>query len=173
MILGHLAFSYLLIKLVEGVGGSLLPVEMAAILIAGSVIDLDIIVAVFLKRGVSHHRFFTHTPLGVFLLWLLFLALSGGYFTWAVSLLVLIAVGSHLILDSIGSWFVGPIPNLEIYGQINWFYPAKRQRPLITISKNIRRISRNFLKADANSKNIELLLLAAAVIVLGWSFWFV
>lgn len=165
MTFGHLAFSYLLIKLMQGLGGVFSWMDIMAIMVAGSMLDLDIIGSLWLKRGVSHHRFFTHTPAGIFLLWLIFVFLIQGYFSWMVLLVALAAAWSHLVLDSLGGWIVGTLPGLENYGLINWAYPWRRRLASLTISRNLSRLNRSYLKADAINKDIELVLMLAALVV--------
>lgn len=120
---GHIATSYLLAEGARHLGFPLTSSEVLQMIIAGNVMDIDFLAGLVTgKTGEAHHQNITHTPLGAFLLWtILFLIFQPSLI---VSLLLLISLFLHLILDEIGYW----IYRLKLYNtptnpQINWLYP--------------------------------------------------
>jgi hypothetical protein len=127
MILGHLAFSYILTQAARLFGWELPGSEIALVMIAGSLIDLDLFVTFFIKKGMSHRNFITHTPLGAFLIWLIFMVLLGQYFSFKADILVLMALFGHLVMDDFGYWFCRwGLQQIENCSRISWLYPFKR-----------------------------------------------
>lgn len=131
---GHIAASYILIKSVELVGFRISLPETLVVLTASIVLDFDLLAAGRLKK--SHHDLFTHTPLGIFLIWLAFVLLFGADLSPAAKILVLAAFFGHLILDELGFWLckIG-LQGVSKKPQINWLYPLRkfkenRQDPL-------------------------------------------
>lgn len=122
---GHIAASYILVKSVEILGFKISLPEIMLILFASIVLDFDIIVAHGLKK--SHHDLFTHTPLGVFLIWLAFILLFGVNFSLATKILVLVIFFIHLLLDELGFWLCKlGFQKVSQEPQINWLYPIKK-----------------------------------------------
>ncbi|OGG08952.1 hypothetical protein A2154_00905 [Candidatus Gottesmanbacteria bacterium RBG_16_43_7] len=138
---GHIAVSYLLAESAKSLGIHLTNNEVIGIIIAGNITDIDFF-AGFLngKTGEAHHQNITHTPFGILLIWgvmnLVFHPIS------YVSLLLLLSLLIHLILDDVGYWaYRTGIYKLAVNPQVNWLYPFTQfhKQPLITSNKVVLR----------------------------------
>ncbi|MDP2927004.1 MAG: hypothetical protein Q8N65_02625 [bacterium] len=119
---GHIAASYILVKSVELAGFNISGAETLVVLAASIVLDFDLLSANFLKR--SHHDLISHTPLGAFILWLIFIFIVGGNLSPTGQILILLSLLLHLLLDEAGFWLY----RLKLQGisrepQITWLYP--------------------------------------------------
>lgn len=120
---GHIAASYLLAQSAKSFGLPLTGNEILGVIAAGNIIDLDFFAGFITgKTGEAHHQNITHTPLGVIFIWtginLLFSPTT--YF----SLLLLISMFLHLIMDEYGYWIYRlKLYKSVVYPQINWLYP--------------------------------------------------
>jgi hypothetical protein len=129
---GHIAASYILIKSVELTGFRISGAETLVVLAASIVLDFDLLPAQRLK--INHHDLISHTPLGAFIFWLIFIFIAGNYLSFEGQLLILISLLLHLVLDEAGFWLC----RLKLQGisrepQITWLYPwakfPRRQNP--------------------------------------------
>ncbi|MDD5146812.1 MAG: hypothetical protein PHN39_03710 [Candidatus Pacebacteria bacterium] len=166
MILGHLAFSYILTQVTRLFGWELSGSEIALVMIAGSLIDLDLFVTFFIKKGISHRNFITHTPLGVFLIWLIFMVSLGQYFSFEADILVLMALLGHLVMDDSGYWLCRlGLQHIDNCSRISWLYPFKRYNN-IGLMKRLGDVggffSDKYLKVAKASNILEVLLIIIA-----------
>lgn len=115
---GHLGAAYLLSQ----PDRKLTLKEILLILWAALLPDFDLLVSFLLN--VSHHDLITHTPLGIFLIWLFFIWFFRKDLSRRGKVLMIVALFSHLLLDEAGHWFYR-LGWQSIYqeAQINWFYP--------------------------------------------------
>lgn len=163
--LGHISASYLLTQFAISLGYPLTPWEVQGIVIAGVIPDLDLFLS-FLhpNAGDVHHRFPTHTPIGLFILWTAIVV-----FLWSHSstflLLLLISFFIHLCLDDLGFWLCRQgLQQISPYRQIQWLYPLER------FTLNHYRASRSKIFhtyfSDARvSVILELILICSAIFV--------
>lgn len=119
---GHIAASYILVKSVELAGFNISGAETLLVLAASIVLDFDLLPAQRLK--ISHHDLISHTPLGAFVLWLIFVFIVGDYLSPTGQILILLSLLLHLLLDEAGFWLC----RLKLRGisrepQITWLYP--------------------------------------------------
>ncbi|MDP3093367.1 MAG: hypothetical protein Q8N16_01225 [bacterium] len=122
---GHLAVSYILVKSAELAGFNVSFPETLVILAGSIILDFDIVFASFLKK--SHHDLATHTPLGVFGIWLSFVLPFGSYFSTAAKVLILLCLLLHLVLDETGFWLCRlRLQEISEEPQINWLYPLTK-----------------------------------------------
>lgn len=136
---GHIAISYLLTEAPKLFGLTLTNKDIVTIIIAGNIIDLDFILGLFNgKTGESHHKNLTHTPFGILLLYV-------GYFllfkpSFLLSILIIISMSIHLILDEIGFWAYSlGLIKTKINSQINWLYPFRPflKKKIMTNNKDV------------------------------------
>lgn len=123
---GHVAVSYLLVEPAKFINLPLTNTEVLEIIIVGSIVDLDLLLG-FLngKTGEAHHQNITHTPIGVFTIWLGINLLFHPSFQ--PSLLLLVAMMIHLVLDDMGYWaYKVRLYKSVVNPQINWLYPLTR-----------------------------------------------
>jgi hypothetical protein len=168
MILGHLGFSYLLAQLAGWWGVELSAREVILVVITGSIVDIDLFVTFFVKKGVSHHNFVTHTPLGAFLIWLALIVGWGAYFSLLVSILLLAALLGHLALDDLGYWLSHwGFQNVPEYPRTNWLYPFRKYNNIGILKRlsDIRTFKDKYLKAARASNICEIALVLGALIV--------
>ncbi|MBU4350740.1 hypothetical protein KKF47_03495 [Patescibacteria group bacterium] len=163
---GHIAASYILIKSVETLGFKISLPEIMLILVASVVLDFDLIVAHRLKK--SHHDLFTHTPWGVFLIWLGFILLFGANLSLATKILVLVVFFIHLFLDELGFWLCKlGFQEVSKESQINWLYPIKKFKDRQeSFPLNAKFLLHYYQKAKANVF-LEIVLSLIALLV----FW--
>ncbi len=163
---GHIAASYILVKSAGIFGFKISLPEIMLILFASVVLDFDIIVANRLKK--SHHDLFTHTPFGVFLIWLAFILLFGVNFSLTAKILVLAVFFIHLFLDELGFWFCKlGLQEVSKESQINWLYPIKEfPNRKDSIPINAKFLLHYYQKAKANVF-LEIVLSLIALLV----FW--
>lgn len=123
---GHIAASYLISQAAKSFGVQLTNNEILAIIIAGNIPDIDFLIGfVTGKTGEAHHQNITHTPVGIFLIWLTIIFVFKTSFI--LSLLLLIALLIHLMFDDIGFWIHQmKFMKTPVYPQINWFYPLTK-----------------------------------------------
>lgn len=161
---GHLAASYILVKSAEIFGFKVSLPETMLILAASVVFDFDLIVANRLKK--SHHELITHTPFGVFLIWLVFVLLFGNYLSIMTRVLILASLFLHLLLDEISMRFYKlGWQQQSMWVEINWLYPFKKfkdhQKPEIlkfsVISDYIRNAKVNVI--------MEILMVILAILI--------
>lgn len=120
---GHIAASYLLAYSAQSLGISLTNQEIIGIILAGNIVDLDLLTG-FLngKTGEAHHQNITHTPVGVLIIWVIINIVF--HPATGVSVLLLISMIIHLTLDETGYWaYRLKIIKNQINPQINWLYP--------------------------------------------------
>lgn len=122
---GHIGASFLLSQTPALFGYPLTPKEEVAIVISGSVIDLDLLLPFFSHIAQSHHNFPTHTPAFLGLVWLVFFLIYGKHhFSQLANYLVLTAMIGHLVLDEFTYWFYrAGWQSMHAISEINWFYP--------------------------------------------------
>lgn len=120
---GHIAASYLLAQTAKSFGLSLTENEILGVIVAGNIIDLDFFAGFITgKTGEAHHQNITHTPLGIISVWLVANLLF--HPSTGLSLLLLMAMFLHLIMDEIGYWaFKLKLYKAVVFPQINWLYP--------------------------------------------------
>lgn len=161
---GHIAASYLIASGAKSLGFSISSSEIWQIIFAGNIMDMDFVIGQFTgKTGEAHHHNITHTPLGAILilpiLWLLF------HPSISVTILCLIALLVHLILDDIGYW----VYRFHFYKtptnpQVNWLYPITpfHKNKLITGNKKVL----NFYLFNAwPVATLELILVLSTVLL--------
>lgn len=123
---GHVAVSYLVAESARHFGLPLTNTEVLGIVIAGNIVDLDFLLG-FLngKTGEAHHQNITHTPIGVFSIWLGIDLLFHPFLYLSLSLLVIMMI--HLVLDDIGYWaYKAKLYKSAVNPQINWLYPLTK-----------------------------------------------
>ena len=129
---GHIAASYILVKSVELAGFKISGTEILLVLAASFILDFDLLPAQRLR--INHHDLISHTPLGAFILWLIFIFIAGSYLSPTGQILILLSLLLHLLLDEAGFWLC----KLKLQGisrepQITWLYPwakfPRRKKP--------------------------------------------
>ena len=122
---GHIAASYILIKSAGILGFNLSFPETLAVLASSIILDFDIIFASFLKK--SHHDLASHTPFGVFVIWLVIILLFENHLSPAAKTLILVSLFLHLVLDELGFWLCKlKLQEISEEPQINWLYPLTK-----------------------------------------------
>lgn len=121
----HIAASYLISQIPLLFGKPLSTYEIIAVIVAGNIVDVDLLVGSFLnKRGDDHHRFFSHTPIFTLFLWVISFIFFRQSFQIIIWILIFIAGLVHLLLDDTGYWFASlGWQKISRYPQINWLYP--------------------------------------------------
>jgi hypothetical protein len=133
MYIGHLAFSYILSQLPRLWGRALEKRDVLLVVIAGIILDWDLIIAVLIGLGTAnHHVLPTHTPLFASLLFVLgFLVFRCRYSSLTLKLAGA-ALFFHLVLDDIGYWFYKlGLQQESSYPQIFWLYPFDQRRQAV------------------------------------------
>lgn len=156
--------SYLLAETPKLFGLTLTNKEILTVIIAGNIIDLDFLVGLFnSKTGEAHHQNLTHTPFGILLL----------YFGWyllfkpsfLLSILIIISMLFHLVLDEIGFWgYKLGLTKIKVNPQINWFYPFRRF-PKIEMMTNNKEVLWFYLFKAWPIALMELILIIIALII--------
>jgi hypothetical protein len=124
---GHLSISYILARIALSVGFPLEGQEILLLLIAGILPDADFLLS-FLhsNAGDVHHRFPTHTPFGLFCIWVL-LSVLLPHHSYHFYVILLITFFVHLVLDDVGYWLCKlRLQKISPYRQIQWFFPFER-----------------------------------------------
>ncbi len=132
--------------------------ELILILIFANIIDFDYLIGrIFGKKGEAHHGFITHTPFGVFILWLIFAFTVFYNSSVEIKVLLLITMMIHLVLDEIQYilYRAGIQPDTP-HKQINWLYPIQKHKP-----KQLER-----KKAKEIAQKMKPLLISESVIIL-------
>lgn len=165
---GHIAASYLISQAAKSFEVSLTNNEILAIIIAGNIPDVDFLIGfVTGKTGEAHHQNITHTPVGIFLIWLTIIFVFKTSFI--LSLLLLIALLIHLVLDDIGFWaYQLKLMTTPVYPQINWFYPLTKFHKNKLMRSNKRVLKYYFF----NTRPVfltEVSLILVALMVFLWS----
>ena len=156
---GHIATTYIIafsLSLIFNVQISWY--EMALIIVFANIIDFDYLIGrVFGKKGEAHHSFITHTPFGIFILWLIFSFTVFYKSLWEIKAILLITMLFHLVLDEVQYilYRAGIQPETP-HKQINWLYPIKKHEP-----KQLER-----KKAKEIAKKMRPLLISESVIIL-------
>ena len=168
---GHLAASYILVKSASVFGFNLSFPETLAILASSIILDFDIIFASFLKK--SHHDLASHTPFGVFVIWLVIILLFENHLSPAAKTLILVSLFLHLVLDELGFWLCKlKLQEIAKEPQINWLYPlTKSPDRKIVYEKHFLDFSwlEDYTgKAKANIF-LEIVLSAIAILLLGFT----
>lgn len=120
---GHIAASYLLAETAKSLGVPLTGSYMFGIILAGNIMDIDFFIGFLTgKTGEAHHQNISHTPAGGLIFWIVVNLIF--HPTLVISLLLLIVMLVHLILDEIGYWgYRLKIYRSPVNRQINWLYP--------------------------------------------------
>lgn len=120
---GHIAISYLLAESAKSFGIPISNMDTLTIIVAGNITDIDLLIGLFNKKtGEAHHHNISHTPFGVLIIWLIIQFLF--QLRFYLSILILISLFIHLILDDVGYWaFRWNIYKHKVPPQVNWFYP--------------------------------------------------
>lgn len=161
---GHIAASYLLTETPKLFGIALTNKEIITIIIAGNIIDLDFLVGFFNgKTGEAHHQNLTHTPFGISLLYFgLYLLFKPSF---PLSILIIISMLVHLVLDEIGFWaYKLRLIKVKVNPQINWFYPL-RSFPKLKMMTNNNEVLKFYLLKAWPIALIELILIIIALII--------
>ena len=166
-LLGHVAASYLLARSTQLFGYPISVPEIETCIVAGTVLDLDILAGLYLgKSGDKHHNLAIHTPAAVLAIVVTLALITKIHL--ALVILVALALLLHLALDDISYWFYKlKLQENSSHPQINWLYPFKKGSPessWITGYGNVLKVY--FTKAKANVLLEEILLLAAAAVFL-------
>lgn len=163
---GHVAASYVIAKTAQITGFPITNNETLLIIAAGNILDLDLILgSVVGMKGEKHHNLPTHTPLGVILIWSVWLVTFGQYFSNATNLLLLLALFTHLILDDLGYWFCKlGWQEISKSPQINWLFPF-RKFDTKDETGNILALERYFKKAKAQFIAEFLLVIIAFILI--------
>jgi hypothetical protein len=144
---GHIAASYILAQTVGFIGHQFSLQEQMLIIVAGNIMDLDVIAMILSRKKISHHSFISHTPLGVLIIWLMFMVFLGRYFQMTVDIIIFAALFLHLVLDDIEYWFCRlGFQSISYHSQINWLYPIKIMDYPIYKHKGIRFL-KNYIKS--------------------------
>lgn len=161
---GHIAVSYLLAQTAKSFGLPLTANEVWGIVIAGNVIDLDFIAGfVTGKTGEAHHQNVTHTPLGIIAIWLIANLLF--HPSIGLSLLLLVVMMLHLIMDEVGYWaYKLKLYKAVVFPQINWLYPFTGFHKH-ELMKNNKSVLNYYLFKTWPISLTELVLIAMALIV--------
>ena len=161
---GHVAISYLIAEDAKFLGVPLNGNQVLGIVLAGNLPDVDFLVGLVNgRRGELHHQNITHTPLGVFLIWLVILVLFKP--DLAFSFILLASMVTHLFIDDLGNIAA----KLGIYQQvaspqINWLYPftsySKHQ-----LIRNNKEVLKHYLVKGWPIATIEVVLILVALAV--------
>lgn len=161
---GHIAVSYLLSESTKLFGVTLTNKEVIGVIIAGNIVDIDFITGLISgKTGELHHQNVTHTPIGTILICVgINFIFNPGII---LSILLLIVMLMHLILDDIGYWMrcLG-LYMPTVHSQINWLYPLTQFREGKLVKDNTIVLKNYLLKAWPVAL-IEIFLIAIAIIV--------
>jgi hypothetical protein len=122
---GHIATSYILGETLKGVGVPITNPELVIMVIIGNLPDIDFFAGYITgKKGEAHHQNITHTPLGVFGVWLLAIILLKP--TTLIALAYLASILLHLVLDDFGYWLYKlKLVHMKMDPQINWLFPLR------------------------------------------------
>lgn len=122
--LAHIASSYLLAQSPRFLGVSLSPFETLMIVSAGNILDFDLIIPLVKRKFINHRQFWTHTPLGVIMLWFFYLLIFLNKFSFITHLLVFLSLFLHLFLDDTAHLFYKlGWQKSSPHSQINWKFP--------------------------------------------------
>ena len=162
----HIAASYLLSQVPSVMKIPITSSEVAAIVLAGNILDLDFLFGTLLgKRGDDHHNFITHTPIFSFTAWMIGYILFSSYFSQLAWIMILVSMLLHLVLDDIGYWFYKlGWQQISKYPQINWLYPLKDFHKRIIPQSNNMALKEYLTKARVNLI-VETSLITAALFV--------
>lgn len=168
--LGHITSSYILANASRLVGVSPTDSEILITVLAGNILDLDVIAGVLLKkRGDEHHNFITHSPFGALLIYIPIAVLLAYFENYFLLILIPLAFLLHLVLDDISYWFYRfGFQQISKYPQINWLYPVRKGRTDNWSPSNRYAIITYFKKARVNVA-IELIFLVVAVLLFIYS----
>lgn len=162
----HVASSYLLSQIPRLFGQPLSTDEVATVILAGNIIDLDFLFGYLRnKKGDDHHNFLTHTPLFVFIVWIMGFLLFSSTFSFLAWVLILGSGLLHLVLDDTGYWFCKlGWQEISKYPQINWLYPLAPFKSRKYHGTNRSLLKDYFQKARVNVF-LEVTLIFSAIVV--------
>lgn len=161
---GHIAASYLITESVSSFGIPLSGNEVLITIAAGNIVDFDLLIGYLNgQTGEAHHQNISHTPIGIFGIWLginlLFHPAS------PFSLVLLITMFVHLLLDDIGYWaYKLKLYKLPVNPQINWLYPLTEFHKNQLMKSNRVVLKYYFLKTWPIAL-IEIILIIISLIV--------
>lgn len=124
MIFAHLPASYILLKSAEAFGYQPTLLESALTLLAGILPDFDLAWSWLFKK--NHHDLPTHAPLGIFLVWLVIVAVLGNFLGPIGKWLILLSFFLHLTLDELHNLINCWKKKETFRTEINWLYPLNR-----------------------------------------------
>lgn len=161
---GHLASSYLLAESTRFFGHDPTRLDIFTVILFGNILDLDFFVGYVMgKKGESHHRFFSHTPIYAIFLWLLYVLLFNP--VTILKILTLISISLHLVLDDLGYWLCKlGLQEESKRRQINWLWPFVSFSKLDALVKDMKASLDLYYKAKINVF-LEVLLSIVAIIV--------
>lgn len=166
MVFAHLPASYILIKSANLLGYHTSFTEGFLILAAGIVLDFDLLTSRLSKK--THHDLFTHTPLGVFLIWFAFVIIFGGNLSLVGKVLILLSLLLHLLLDELNHWvYFWKTKKTDKLFEINWLYPLTKFKDRPAAQKLTSFLCDYFREDKAN------VLLETAVTAIAALFFFV
>lgn len=139
ILLGHLAGSYLLAQIPAVFGHPLPILDQTLIVIAGNILDLDLLFSKHLvKTTFNHHYSPTHTIPWAILIYTIYILFFGNSFSIFTKVLILISLIFHLALDDVSYWFTKfGLEKSSPEPQIFWLFPFDHRRDLSRVPKYI------------------------------------
>lgn len=167
---GHIAISYLLAEGAKTAGLPLDTGQTVVVMLAGNISDIDFLFSKYTgKTGESHHQNITHTPVGAFIMSLIFAFLLNTSLQYYF--VILTSCMLHLVLDDIGYWFYRfGLYRSKTNPQINWFYPFTKFHDHKTITDN-KETLRFYLFKSWPVSILELIIIIAAAITFFSLLW--
>ena len=163
MVFAHLPASYILIKSADLLGYHVSLTEGFLILAAGIVLDFDLLTSRFSNK--THHDLLTHTPFGVFLIWLTFIIIFGGSLSLIGKVLILLSFLLHLLLDELNHWVCfWKTKKTDKLFEINWLYPLTKfkDRPA---AQSLTSFLCDYFREDKTNVLIELTICIIALVL--------